>query len=109
VDADGYWLGRALDARSDAVERVRALLHELAAAPLLREALAGWRSARRDDFEDVAAIVAGTYYLVPAVRELIGYPGQERRPAPLELAADELSDEVFEGAMAYQGTYLDAD
>jgi len=31
-----------------------------------------------------------------------------RNPAPLDLASDELSDDVFEGAMNYPGTYRSA-
>ena len=50
--------------------------------------------------------ISGAYYLVPRVRELIGYPGQHPQPAaPMELAAEELSDEIFEAAMNYPGCY----
>jgi hypothetical protein len=56
----------------------------------------------------VATFVAGTYYMIPQVRELIGYPGQRRMPAAIDAAADELSDDVFQGALDYARTYRPA-
>ncbi|MFJ6456134.1 hypothetical protein [Paenarthrobacter sp. NPDC091669] len=108
ADPDSYWLARALEARSDIIDSIKSYLQQLHGAADLRTELIRWHSESREDFDNVGAIVAGTYYMVPWVRELIGYPGQERRPAPVELAADELSDDIFEGAMAYEGTYREA-
>ena len=56
----------------------------------------------------VATFVAGTYYMIPQIRELIGYPGQRRTPAATVAAADELLDDVFQGALDYAGTYRPA-
>jgi len=56
----------------------------------------------------VATFVAGTYYMIPQVRELIGYPGQRRMPAAIDAAADELSDDVFQGALDYTSSYRPA-
>ncbi|MCQ6272766.1 hypothetical protein M8J71_20115 [Pseudarthrobacter sp. R1] len=108
ADPDSYWLARALDARSDIIDNIKRYLQELGVVVNLSTELIRWHSESREDFDNLAAIVAGTYYMVPRVRELIGYPGQERRPAPVELAADELSDDIFEGAMAYEGKYREA-
>ena len=108
ADPEAVWLARALEARSDIVETIKASLNDLAQVKDLENELIRMRSESRQTFDDLASIAAGTYYMVPRVRELIGYPGQERRPAPVELAADELSDDIFEGAMAYEGTYREA-
>jgi hypothetical protein len=108
ADPDSHWLARAIDARSDIVEDIRSYLQNLQAVEDLETELIRWHAECRGDFDNLSAIVAGTYYMVPQVRELISYPGQERRPAPVDLAADELSDEIFEGATAYQGRYREA-
>jgi len=62
----------------------------------------------RATFGVVATFVAGTYYMVPQIRELIGYPGQLRTPASIDQAADELLDDVFQGALGYTGRYREA-
>ena len=105
ADPTGEWLDRACAARADILPDLQRALHALADAPALSTALRCLHSEDRATFDIVATIAAGTYYLVPRVRELIGYPGQVRSPAPLELAADELSDEIFDGAMSYGGSY----
>lgn len=107
ADATGEWLGRACRARADLVDRLGALLDDLDGADL-PAALHALHADDRPAFTIVATFVAGTYYMVPAVRKLIGYPGQVRSPAPLEQAADELSDDIFEGALQYTGTYRHA-
>jgi hypothetical protein len=62
----------------------------------------------RATFDVLATFVAGTYYMIPQVRELIGYPGQRRTPAATDAAADELSDDIFQGALDYAGSYRPA-
>ena len=105
ADSTGEWLDRACAARADILPHLQHALHALAGVPALSTALRRLHSEDRVTFDIVATIAAGTYYLVPRVRGLIGYPGQIRTPAPLELAADELSDEIFDGAMSYPGSY----
>lgn len=105
ADGDGTWLDCACEARADAMPIVRLVLRTLTACPDLSDALRGLHRNDRDGFDIVATLVAGTYYMVPRVRALIGYPGQVRNPAPLEQAADELADEIFDAAMNYPGSF----
>lgn len=104
ADAAGEWLDRACRARTDLVDELGVILDDLADGDL-PSALASMHARDRSTFDVIATFVAGTYYMVPEVRELIGYPGQLSAPAPLELAADELSESVFAQAMNYSGTY----
>lgn len=105
ADADGRWLARACLARHDVLPDLVAALDRLGGRDDLPTALRELRATSRGTFDVVANVVAGAYYLIPEIRTLLGYPGQVRNPAPLDLASDELSDEVFEGAMNYPGTY----
>jgi hypothetical protein len=107
ADPDGEWFERACRARADLIDELLTILDELAGTDL-SSALVSLHCQQRHQFDVLATFVAGTYYLIPRIRELIGYPGQVRAPAPLDLAADELSDEIFEGAMNYPGSYRPA-
>jgi hypothetical protein len=104
ADATGEWLDRACRARCDLVDALSLLLDDLAGGDL-PSALASMHARERSTFDVLATFVAGTYYMIPEIRELIGYPGQLRSPPPLDMAADELSDGVFDVAMNYPGTY----
>jgi hypothetical protein len=92
------WLTRALQARRDVFEAVMALAAELGAAP--REEVQG--TLRELDasappiFALVSRVVAGAYLMIPSVREMIGYPGQERHFAPFDQAADEISSGILD-------------
>jgi hypothetical protein len=104
ADPDGEWLERACRARADLVDELCQILDEIAGSNM-SSLLVSMHRDQRPRFDVLATFAAGTYYLIPRIRELIGYPGQVRAPAPLDLAADELSDEIFEGAMNYSGSY----
>lgn len=108
ADPAGEWLSRACVARADLLADLTDALNELAEHPDLPSALRHLHSEARVTFDVIANLVAGAYYLIPEIRALLGYPGQVRNPAPLELASDELSDEIFEGAMNYTGAYRPA-
>lgn len=108
ADPGAEWLGLACRARADLTEDLAVILDELAGVDDLEGALRTMHGQERSRFDIVATFVAGTYYLIPQIRALIGYPGQVRAPAPIDLAADELSDEIFEGAMNYAGSYRPA-
>ncbi len=108
VDPTGEWLDRACRARADVFAEVVEAVDGLADRHDLASALRELHTDARPAFDVVASVVAGAYYMVPEVRMLLGYPGQVRNPAPLELASDELSDEIFEGAMNYAGTFRTA-
>ncbi len=105
ADPEGIWLERALTARVDLVGALQAELALLATASDLEPAIVDLHESDRARFDVVATAVSGAYYLVPEVRCLIGYPGQHRNPPRLEEAAEELSDEIFEAAMNYPGSY----
>jgi hypothetical protein len=107
ADPGGTWLDRACLARADLVPSLARALRVLAGADLP----AAVRRLHGDDratFDVMATFVAGTYYMIPQVRELIGYPGQRRMPAAIDAAADELSDDVFQGALDYALSYRPA-
>jgi hypothetical protein len=108
ADPDGQWLRRAYFARQDVLPALTDALDQLAESDDLPSALQTFHRDSRNTFDVVANVVAGAYYLIPEVRTLLGYPGQVRNPAPLDLAGEELSDEVFEGAMNYPGTHRPA-
>ncbi len=84
------------------------MLRVLAGVSDLAATVRTLHSYDRATFDVVATFVAGTYYMVPQIRELIGYPGQLRTPASIDQAADELLDDVFQGALGYTGRYREA-
>ena len=80
ADPDGTWLDRACLARADLVPSLARVLRVLAGAADLPAAVRRLHGDDRATFDVVATFVAGTYYMVPQVRELIGYPGSCARP-----------------------------
>ena len=79
VDVQGAMLDRILGLRPDLVEAFRRGLAAAAGIPTADAAAA----LNRDDAEAFGAIgivVSAGYYMTPAVRDLIGYPGQVKRP-----------------------------
>ena len=109
VDPDFTWGARGLAVRPTIVGELQGLLDEAAHQTNLAGFLREMHDQRVSDFEVLSTYVLGAYVMVPEVRTLYGYPGQQQLPAAPDLAAEELSDEVFEGAMAYEGTYRDVD
>jgi len=107
-DAEDYqsFLQLALGARSDAFDKVMDGVAGLADVPddQMWEALKDLWSRDRETFDPLSAIVAGAYFMTPQIMELIGYPGQHRDPAPVELAANEIEgliDPVIERGPIY--------
>jgi hypothetical protein len=77
--AAGRWLDEVLRVRPDFGPPLAALLDAAAAAdPTV--AVARVRSADPAAFGVLAEVVAGAYFLNPAVRKAIGYPGQQAVP-----------------------------
>jgi hypothetical protein len=97
VDADGEWLARTLAARPDLVDGLHRALADVTADDVSGSVRAMY-DGDRAEFDVLAAVVTGTYYLTPRVRQLIGYPGQARNPPRLDEAAEQLED-VLEQAM----------
>jgi hypothetical protein len=81
-DPDGWWLERALEARPDLVEPVRALLSARPGLDSL-EAIAVAEAKNPNGVAALVTITAGRYYMSPRVRELLGYPGQGGRDPAL--------------------------
>jgi hypothetical protein len=100
-DPDGRWLDRAWQARPDMARAVQDLL---AAHPDLGslEAIAGIEAEDAVGVAGLLMITAGRYYMNPAIRDLIGYPGQGGRDSSLPVygwdrAADMLERVVQRG------------
>jgi hypothetical protein len=103
ADADGSWLGRALAANPgllDGLHRVLAAVEGNDVSATVRELY----GSARPDFDVLATVVTSTYYLIPQVRQLIGYPGQTRNPARLDEAAEQLED-LLDQAMSRPSFY----
>ncbi|SDZ42854.1 hypothetical protein SAMN05444365_11545 [Micromonospora pattaloongensis] len=94
ADVAGQWINRALAANTDLAPAVREVL-AVAGAPA--EALAEVR--RRDHvlFEAFALAVSGAYFMNPAVRNALGYPGiaPRRMPAAEGEAEYYLEDDIL--------------
>lgn len=108
VGVSGALLDKAIDARPDMLP---ALLRGLdAAATLSGEDAAHMLFGQdRPAFDAIATLSSGAYYMDERVRELIGYPGQERIEAddPYALqpyALDGTLKSVFERGPIYRPT-----
>ena len=104
VLADGYWTGRAF-AAEPRLEPVVARICDRVRGQDPTTALRGLAEGRPADFEALTTVVAGAYYMVPAVRAAIGYPGQIPRPAGLTEAVDDLEEELIAPLLAGEPRY----
>jgi len=91
ADARAEWLDRALAADPGLVDDLQRVLAAIQGGDVSATVRGLFVSVRRD-FDVLATVVTGTYYLIPQVRRLIGYPGQSRNPPRLEEAAEQLED-----------------
>ena len=89
------WLDRALEARSEIVPELAGILDGLGTGDLDAE-LRRMDAEHPDKLRLLAQITAGAYFMVPAVLNRIGYPGQHREPARLTEAADELETGILD-------------
>ena len=90
ADAHGCGLDAVLRSRPDLIEALQAALDSLAAAaPGAGSALEWIRAGgHEDDWAVLQTVVVAAYFLQPAVREALGYPGQEAIPV------DKLADDI---------------
>lgn len=99
ADEDGGWLDRVLKVRPDLVP----VLTRVLSAAAGRDPLSEVRRLKLEDppgFLAFASACAGSYYLNPAIRRLIGYPGQEPSlPEPGE-ADSELGGGILDPVVA---------
>ncbi|MBL1110869.1 hypothetical protein JK364_00335 [Streptomyces sp. 110] len=101
VLADGIWLGRAFAAEPSLVSAVaRACDQARGLDP--HNALRRLTEEHPADAQALTTLLSGAYYMVPQVREAIGYPGQVPRPASLTEAVDDLDEELI-GPMLASG------
>ncbi len=102
-----FWLDRALAARRDSFESIMALAQGLADVPRggLVAVLRRISGTPASGFEQLSAVVAGAYLLVPDVRQAIGYPGQAQRPPRFDEAAEEIMSGILEPVIARGAVY----
>jgi len=102
------WLDRALAARRDAFEDFVGACVRLAEAEVGPDRAA--RELAESDpmlFHLVSTTIAGAYLMVPAVREAIGYPGQERKHPRFDEAAEEIMDGILDPVIERGPVYRD--
>lgn len=106
VDVSGVMLDQVLAARPDLREPLLALLDRVAGMPPA-ETLDAVR-AEPADRELLGLVVVGAYTMAPAVRQALGYPGQEARQVnPFDIndvIEDGLLDPVIERGSIYRPT-----
>jgi hypothetical protein len=111
-DAEQYtaYLQLALAARADVFDAVVDAAGELAEIPEdeLWNALKKMSTEDKFTFDPLSAVLAGAYFMTPQVMKLIGYPGQHRDPAPLELAADEIGSGILDPVLERGFIYVSA-
>lgn len=79
ADKTGAWIERAVKARPDWTADFITLL-EQSSGKDPRHVLAELQTSAPASFGMLAELVAGAYLLNPAIRQLIGYPGQQAIP-----------------------------
>lgn len=99
VDVQGRGLDRLLASRPDLLEPLRAVLARAVGRPQT-EVLEELSAADGEEWAVLTLSVAGTYYMDPIVRELIGYPGQTGKVINdaefVRMVSDGLLDPVLE-------------
>ena len=99
----GQYLDEVLAARPDLAEPLEAALASVAgldaeaAVDALRRDAGGWAV--------LAAVVPAAYFLNPAMREAIGYPGLEARPIDAAAEPDYLADGLLDSVIARGPVY----
>ncbi|MEA2282488.1 MAG: hypothetical protein QOK21_3095 [Solirubrobacteraceae bacterium] len=76
ADADGRWLERVLAVHPDLAPQLDRIVASLTGLPPAA-ALERLEREQPDDLDTLLVAVAGAYYLSDAVRERLGYPGQQ--------------------------------
>lgn len=94
---------RATDARADAFSVLTEIAREApTAAGELESYLRKLHDHEPARFQVVSAVVTESWLLTESVRDRIGYHGQQRHPAGLEDAANDLMDGILEPVLAME-------
>ena len=111
-DADQYasYLQLALAARADVFDAIVDGSGKVADVPEgeLWDALKTMSIEDEATFEPLSSVLAGAYFMTPQVMKLIGYPGQHRDPAPLDLAAEEIGSGILDPVLQRGFIYVSA-
>jgi hypothetical protein len=99
----GEFLDEVLAARPDLEAPLDAALASVEGLPAV-DALASLRG-NPDGWGVLTAVVPAAYFLNPAMREAIGYPGLEARPIDPDLAPDYLADGLLDSVVARGPVY----
>lgn len=104
VDSTGRQLDLVLAARPDLL---RALVRAIALTATLppEDAVRELREAEAGTYEAVCLVVAGCYYTHPAVRELLGYTGQEPKPVRSDQVPEYVEDGLLERVVERGGRF----
>ncbi len=95
-------LPRALDARADAFDAIVAAAAAMPTGESVESFLRGLHDGDPQVFQALSAVIAEAWLLTPAVRERIGYHGQQRHPAGFEDAANDLGDGILDPVVAME-------
>lgn len=96
------YLMRAVDARADAFGAIEDIVANAPVGADLEPYLRRMHDVEPSDFQVLSTVVAGAWLLTPGVRDRIGYHGQQRHPAGLEDAADDLMDGILEPVLTME-------
>ncbi|MHA1548075.1 MAG: hypothetical protein ACTSYE_04000 [Alphaproteobacteria bacterium] len=98
VDVQGVVLDRVLDLRRDLQEP---MLRGLRAPPADRpsQTVAALTSSDPAALKASGEAAKAAYYMDPRVRDLLGYPGQQSRPARTDEERDYLQDGMLQAVM----------
>lgn len=70
--------------------------------------LRSWDKERAEEFQIISSIVAGSYFMLPEIKKLIGYPGQVRNIPKVDDAANDLADGILEPVIERGAIYVSA-
>jgi hypothetical protein len=92
------WLVRAIDAVGDEIEALRAAL-AIMPAVIDWNTVRDFAAANPEEFELIAAVAAGAYFMAPQALDAIGYPRGSRKAPRIDQAADEIGTGVLDAVM----------
>ena len=102
----------AVAARTRNVAAVYRILSALASYQdhkSLDDALRALSKSEPDDFQMISSIVAGSYFMLPEIKALIGYPGQVKDFPKVDEAFNDLEDGILDPVIERGSIYVAAD